>query len=348
MVLPGPPSRVILGTENGGLEASEDAGVHFAPSNAGFTHRLVLGFASSPVEPGRWLVQLASAEQPLLETEDAGRSWHPLPVWSNGSARAQWFGVPGGWLAAPAEGGLLRYDKSTRQWRPLRFRFPPVEAPRRKKDTPPTERRSSPPRGNSLPVVHDLRLDNTRFVAATSEGLWSGALSEAILRPVGLDASLAEILSLDFEQPPAPEPSTWLASAMALLRADGNGKLWPATLPPEVGRLQWVRCQRFEGQYQQLLGTSRGVVVGSGTAGNWRQLANGLPPIPMLPPWLLPNAWIVAAKSGGIYLSRDSGANWTRVDGPGEGGLFVGAAADGAGFVAATRTEGLLRWTPQP
>jgi len=68
----------------------------------------------------------------------------------------------------------------------------------------------------------------------------------------------------------------------------------------------------------------------------------------MLPVEITGDYWLAAAKSGGLYLSDDAGATWTRLDGPGESGLFLDAAPDGSGFVAASRTEGLLRWTWNP
>jgi photosystem II stability/assembly factor-like uncharacterized protein len=69
----------------------------------------------------------------------------------------------------------------------------------------------------------------------------------------------------------------------------------------------------------------------------------------MLPPSLLePAAWLLVARAGAMYLSRDAGATWTRLDGSQEAGLFVGAVTDGAGgVIAASRSEGILHWKPE-
>jgi hypothetical protein len=59
----------------------------------------------------------------------------------------------------------------------------------------------------------------------------------------------------------------------------------------------------------------------------------------------LSGSWLLAGKAGGLYLSGDFGTSWSRLDGPGEASYFLGAVPDGTGFVVASRTEGVLRWS---
>jgi hypothetical protein len=63
----------------------------------------------------------------------------------------------------------------------------------------------------------------------------------------------------------------------------------------------------------------------------------------------LPNIWSVSERHGGLYLSRDSGASWNRVDRDAERGRFTGLVGtrDGA-VLAGSQSEGLLRLEMNP
>jgi photosystem II stability/assembly factor-like uncharacterized protein len=124
------PARVVLGTEAQGVQASDDAGLHFAAANTGFSHRVVAAFAASASHPGHWLVGFVLPATALLETRDAGQTWQPLAGLA--AANARFFASSAGWFAAPAEGGLLRYDEAAQVWR--RFRFVSNGSPQRLKN----------------------------------------------------------------------------------------------------------------------------------------------------------------------------------------------------------------------
>lgn len=345
----GQPSRVVLGTEDGGIQASDDAGTHFTSSNAGFTHRLILAFAMSPVELGHWLVRFASGTQPLLETRDAGQSWQPLPAPPASSSAAQFFGSPAGWFAAPAEGGLFRYDQAGRQWRAVRFAIPVPGSPASGKKTSaprPASRDVAPP------VVFELRSVGTSLFLRTSRGLWSCNPSSSVVRPFSVRGIPSYLISLDASDQSSQVGSVgnlWLLSPLALLEANlGGQNEQSVSLLADSGEPRWVRWVASSGRQGLLLGTVHGVYWQPKGTGVWQHLAAGLPAAEMLPVEITGPFWLAAAKTGGLYLSQDAGSTWTRLDSSGEFSLFLATAPDGSGFVAASRTEGLLRWTVNP
>ena len=77
VVAEGNPGRVLIGTEELGVLASDDGGEHFQDANAGFEHRQILALGLDPKRPGRILAVLAHAPEPILATEDDGRTWFP-------------------------------------------------------------------------------------------------------------------------------------------------------------------------------------------------------------------------------------------------------------------------------
>jgi len=74
----GDPTRVLIGTEQLGVLSSDDGGEHFEDANAGFFHRQIVALALDRARPGRILAVLAHAPQPILATDDDGKSWKPL------------------------------------------------------------------------------------------------------------------------------------------------------------------------------------------------------------------------------------------------------------------------------
>jgi photosystem II stability/assembly factor-like uncharacterized protein len=78
VVSEGNPGRVLIGTEEMGVLASNDGGEHFQDANAGFDHWQILALGLDAERPGRELAVLAHAPEPVLATEDAGRNWSAL------------------------------------------------------------------------------------------------------------------------------------------------------------------------------------------------------------------------------------------------------------------------------
>src|ERR1700694_5119821 len=73
VVAEGHPGRVLIGTEERGVLASDDGGEHFQDANAGFDHRQILALGLDAQRTGRVLAVLAHAPEPILATEDDGR-----------------------------------------------------------------------------------------------------------------------------------------------------------------------------------------------------------------------------------------------------------------------------------
>ena len=111
--------RLILGTERLGIQVSDNGGQTYRASNQGFSHRRIVDAAVDPQHPERALVVLTSNFEPLLETNDAGRTWTPLATGLKSGPPRHVFASPDGWFAAPGPGGLLRYDASKSSWVPV-------------------------------------------------------------------------------------------------------------------------------------------------------------------------------------------------------------------------------------
>ena len=91
------------------------------------------------------------------------------------------------------------------------------------------------------------------------------------------------------------------------------------------------------------LGTTRGLFVSTGGV-SWSLIQGGLPAGPV-EQWLRNgNVWCVSERDGGLYISRDSGASWKRVDGDAERSYVTGLVGLREGTIlVGSQSEGLLR-----
>ena len=119
VVTSGAPGNVLIGTEQFGVLASDDAGEHFQESNSGFNHRQLLALGLDPKRPGRLVAVLAHAPEPMLATDDGGTNWLPLAPGLRTDQVLRLYAAPdGAWWVSMTHGGLLRYDAEKRAWKP--------------------------------------------------------------------------------------------------------------------------------------------------------------------------------------------------------------------------------------
>jgi photosystem II stability/assembly factor-like uncharacterized protein len=333
-------SQLLLGTESQGVLVSQDRGQHFSPANAGFSHRVAAGLLGDPRDPRRLLLHLAGPEDSLLETPDSGKTWPPLPAKIPSGGVRKLFATSAGWWASLNLGGLARYDDASSQWR--RFRFLPPASPAGSRQPP------APARD---PQVFDVQVMQSRIFIAAANGFWSGEIGQPVLRRSSPAAPAEALRSLDV-LPGAGE--LWAVSAVSLFHSLDAGKTWTtknwtSTSPGAATEaLLWVRVVATPTGNTLFIATQDGVYQSAlPAAEHWQLLQNGLPAAAAAMPLITKRFLVLPMKNGGVYLSRDSGKSWERLDGPGQESILTGLAEDGhGGFFAASQTDGVLHWEP--
>ncbi len=188
----GNPGRLLIGTEGLGVMASDDGGDNFQDANAGFDHRQILALGLDAKKPGHMLALLAHAPEPVLSTEDDGRTWSSLGPGLGAEQALRVYAAPdGAWWVSLARGGLMRYDADGKVWRqagaivgessdlaPLVSRF--VQAPVTARHVAPQHPRQGV-HGSAgkmaiaprplVDVVTDMAFSSKRWYAATNFGL---------------------------------------------------------------------------------------------------------------------------------------------------------------------------------
>ena len=340
--------RVVIGTEKLGVLVSDDNGKHFRASNDGFYHRQIVALALDPAHSGRVLAVLANAPDPILATEDGGRTWAPLgPGLGTGNLRHV-YASPDGWWASLGRGGLVRYNAAHSLWMPAGRLTPDTARTVAAAEAHEGHQRTRPTASAESELalgVNDMSFCRTGWYAATDEGLlrstdhgitWSlqplGPLPTLPVRSVRVSANGANL---------------WVVSLRGLVFSHDAGKTWSwHDLPLNSGGAQWldVALDSEPGQPETIVAAAEnGLYLSSDGGKAWHLVGSGLPQAPIQDLAIEGATFLASMRGGGLYLSRDRGESWTRVAGTLAEGFFpvVTTEEQATRLFAASATEGL-------
>ncbi len=359
--------RLILGTERLGIQVSDNGGQTYRAANQGFSHRRIVDAAVDPQHPERSVVVLTSNFEPLLETNDAGRTWTPLATGLKSGPPRHIFASPDGWFAAPGPGGLLRYDASKSSWvtvNQVTEKSVPAQARRaasvkkvavqgQKNSASKAAANSAAPAVTKSTVpfhakVNDMAFGHDAWYAATEDGL-------LVSRDRGLNWSKVSLAPV--QQPAAATSTVTTTSIRAVRTGNADSYVWALTSRQlEVsgdGGKTWIsRTLPFEPRgsvhlYPSddntiVLASDHGIFVSRDAGGSWQQ-AN-LSELSIDDLASVRNAVVVSTTKGTLFLSRDGGKTWGHLDGPNAEGALSALRSREVGnqLVAASATEGLF------
>jgi photosystem II stability/assembly factor-like uncharacterized protein len=363
-VAEGQPGRVLIGTEQFGVLASDDGGEHFQEANAGFEHRQILALGLDAKRPGRILALLANAPEPILATEDDGRTWLPLGSGLRAEQALRVYAAPdAAWWVSIAHGGLMRYDAAKNAWKQAGIIVgdaPDKNAPDSRKalttSTPLDNALRQPPavpksanRVKSGPrplldVVTDLAFSSKEWYAATPSGLLVSADQGATWRkkPVGPLSSLP----VQSVRVSSTGRRIKVVSMRGLVFTEDGGSTWVwHDLPLNSGGA--VKLDDQPGDENTLVATARnGLYISRDGGKTWQQAASGLPSTPVQGFAATGGVFVASMSTGGLFVSSDSGRAWDRVPGTLADGFFaavVPSTSEPGVIFAASATEGLYK-----
>jgi photosystem II stability/assembly factor-like uncharacterized protein len=359
--------RLILGTERLGIQVSDNGGQTYRASNQGFSHRRIVDAAVDPQHPERALVVLTSNFEPLLETNDAGRTWTPLATGLKSGPPRHIFASPDGWFAAPGPGGLLRYDVSKSSWMAVNQvseKSVPTQ-PRRAtsvKKVSTQSTKNSPPKAPASSAASTMTKSTVPFHAKVNDmafgnGAWYAATEDGLLvsRDRGLNWSTVSLAPV--QQPASAASALTTASIRAVRTSNGDSYVWALTsrqlqVSGDGGKTWISRTLPFEprgplhlhpmDEKTVVLASDHGVFVSRDTGESWHQANLSELSIDDLAP--VRNAIVVSTAKGTLFLSRDGGKSWGHMDSPVADGALSALRSREAGnqLVAASSTEGLF------
>ena len=345
------PGRLVLGTQKLGVMVSDDGGQTFRASNEGFNHRRIIALALDSTNPVRVLAVLADAPEPLLATDDGGRTWKPLGPGLRREAVRGIYASPGGWWAALDRGGLMRYDASLHggEWTPAGMLSGDIQPPSepsqslllKRRNLPPPHPREEKREAGLRPlraVVNDMAFCPEAWYAATEEALLvsrdDGKTWRAVpFGPLSLPTRSVRV---------SPDGRRiWAVSLRGIVYSLDSGRSWAwRDLPVDAGGALHLDAADESNFFA--IG-NRALFVSLDAGRTWRKAGNGLPQVPIQQVAIVAGSVFAAAQSGGIYYSRDRGLSWSRLEGSLAEAFFpaVVASASSSTVYAASSTDGL-------
>jgi photosystem II stability/assembly factor-like uncharacterized protein len=327
-------SRLLIGTEQQGVLASDDGGLHFRAANDGFYHRRVLSVAVDSQDPQRVAVVLANAPEVVMLSEDGGMNWAAMDSGlAPGSVRSIFY-TPIGWVAALNAGGLARYDPTRKNWRSSGI-F--LHSSATLQPPGPVE-----PLGMLRPVVNDFYISRMGWLAATERGLFTSQDLGKTWTAVPFAPTELPVQSVRSSQ---DGKTIRIVSSRGMVFSDDAGHSWSwHDLPFESGgalKLEWAD------EFTLLAIAQTGVYISRDSGANWAKEQAGLPGARAQELLLRPGLWLASMESAGLYLSTNQGESWSRVkngnDNPSAGEFPVLAAIGKSQTVlAGSASEGLF------
>ncbi len=324
--------RLVIGTERLGVLVSNNGADTFEVSNDGFNHRQIAAVALDRQNPGRVLAILSDAPDPVVVTDDGGVTWRPLGPGLRWESVRRVYASPDGWWAALTRGGLMSYDRRTRNW---------VRAGNLAGEAAWTfehGRLMKPERRPFDLLVDDMAFSSDGWYAATRYGLLRSDDRGATWREVRFAPLILPVRSV------ATSPDgrrLWVATEHGMVFSQDAGRTWSwHNLPAEAGNALRLEIADLN---TLLALTNKGLFISYDGGAEWQHAAHGLPEVPIRDVAVAGKTLLASVGVGGLFISHDRGRSWDPVAGSLADGFFpVVAAQPGSNLIyAASASDGL-------
>jgi photosystem II stability/assembly factor-like uncharacterized protein len=330
------PNRLVVGIERRGVVVSDDAGATFRSSNEGFHHQQIMAFAADPERTERMLLVLTNAQDRVLATRDAGRTWTPIGQGFEAERVRRVLGAPGSWWASLSTGGLITYDEKTSKWVKAGLLEAPKTAPPAKSKAKKAAAAAPKPRPFTY-MVNDLAFTRGLWLAATPQGIM--ASRDRGTNWFEFSASELKNTSVHSLRVSSDGKRLTVFALRGVFVSEDAGQTWSRRdLPVPAERVVSV-SDLDDGTH--VLVTRWGLFLMQNPQDGWRQAQ--LPDIHIEDAAVLGDTLLVSTHSRGLFASTDRGTTWEPVAAPvAEVRVpFLGARHATGGFVAASSTESL-------
>ena len=281
-VNPSDSKHVLLATDRGGVLASEDGGISFAPSNSGFSARQVTAFTSDPQHPATVYVGVVNDKElgGVFVSQTGGLSWSQMSTGLGGRDVFTLGQAPDGTVLAGTSHGIFRLKNATWQRVGLEIRAKPV--PSRKATRGTAKQPAVAAKAKAAPVslpakkgrpvatkifdgsVYGISLSGDTLYAASSQGLLQSVTN-------GTSWFAVDSIPHDIYRFLAASKSNVLAASLtaAQMSKDGGATWQTLTLPQQVTQISAVSV---DGEGDFWVGGREGAFYSSDSGASWKNL----------------------------------------------------------------------------
>jgi photosystem II stability/assembly factor-like uncharacterized protein len=339
MIDPRNASRVMLATDRSGVMASEDGAQTFTASNHGYAHRYVTSILADKSDPNSILVGVVNDREwgGVFYSQDGGQHWLQKSTGLGGRDVFSLKQSSNGDLVAGTNKGIFFLARNASAWQPIntilteKVSYKPAK--KGTKGKPVATKTST--RSVLDAKVNDIEFSSTRWLAATSVGLFSSTNQ-------GKSWTGGPVMGKsDFVAVEGHENMMAAATRTNVLVSTDEGATWKqGSLASYVTSIRTVTIAP-DGQI--MVASREGAFRSSDSGATWEHMVNGLPDKNISSISYDPSNKRLLATSmatGVVFESRDSGRNWRR--GPDSGYPLRHVSVVHGRLVGATPFDGVI------
>jgi photosystem II stability/assembly factor-like uncharacterized protein len=337
LVDPRDSNRVLLATDRSGVMASSDGAATWTTSNKGYAHRYVSAILADSKDANTLYVAVVNDREygGVFYSNDAGQHWLQKAAGLGGKDVFALKQAANGTLVAGTNHGIYSLERNASSWRPMNVVVVEHTSKIARKGSKKAATKTTYEKSQLEARVSDLEIGPTRWLAATSNGLYSSTDQGKMWK------GGAVLGQKDFVSVRAHDSMVLAATRSSVLVSDDNGATWKkGGLPTYVVS---IRSAAIASDTQFMVASREGAFRSADGGTTWEQSANGLPSKDITSVSYDSTHKRLLATSdatGVVFESRDGGRSWQR--GPDSGFPLRRVSVIGGRLVGATPFDGVV------
>ena len=331
-------NHVLLATDRSGVMASTDGTQTWSSSNHGYAHRYVSALLADAKEADTFYVGVVNDREfgGVFYTRDAGRTWLQRSAGLGGRDVFSLKQAPNGTLVTGTNRGMFSLDRNASEWRPMNVVVTETTVKTAKKGSKKATTTVVSKKSGVLDArVNDLELGSQRWMAATSQGIYSSTDQGKTWK------GGAVLGQKDFVSVRAQGPFIVSTTRSIALVSNDSGNTWKQAGLPSF--LVGIRGSAIAADSSVIIAAREGIYRSADGGTIWEHVVDGLPSkdITSVSFDAAHKRLLATSDSTGvIFVSSDSGHSWKR--GPDTGFPLRRVSVIGGRFVAATPFDGVV------
>jgi photosystem II stability/assembly factor-like uncharacterized protein len=337
LIDPRDSNRVLLATDRSGVMASSDGAATWTTSNKGYAHRYVSAILADSKDANTLYVAVVNDREygGVFYSNDAGQHWLQKAAGLGGKDVFALKQAANGTLVAGTNHGIYSLERNASSWRPMNVVVVEHTSKIARKGSKKAVTKTTYEKSQLEARVSDLEIGSTRWLAATSNGLYSSTDQGKMWK------GGAVLGQKDFVSVRAHDSMVLAATRSSVLVSDDNGATWKkGGLPTYVVS---IRSAAIASDTQFMVASREGAFRSADGGTTWEQSANGLPSKDITSVSYDSTHKRLLATSdatGVVFESRDGGRSWQR--GPDSGFPLRRVSVIGGRLVGATPFDGVV------
>jgi photosystem II stability/assembly factor-like uncharacterized protein len=337
LVDPRDSNHVFLATDRSGVMASTDGTQSWSTSNHGYAHRYVSALLADVKEADTFYVGVVNDREygGVFYTRDAGHTWLQRSAGLGGRDVFSLKQAGNGSLVVGTNRGMFSLDRNASEWRSMNAVVTEQTVKTAKKGSKKATTTTIAKKVGDLDArVNDLELGSQRWLAATTQGIYSST-------DQGKTWKGGTVLGqTDFVSVRAQGSFLVVTTRSSALVSNDSGATWKQAGLPSY--LVGIRGSAIAPD-GIVIAAREGIFRSGDNGASWEHVVNGLPSkdITSVSFDAAHKRLLATSDSTGvIFVSSDSGRSWQR--GPDTGFPLRRVSVVGGRFVAATPFDGVV------